>query len=144
MPRGNGETAGRNLRLDRLKIWLIGWMGYWVIQIVSWTIRWKSEGDCYLEDIYKSGTRAIFTFWHGRIFPATYYWRHRGIVVMTSRNRDGEAIAQCIQRFGYGAARGSSSRGGSRALAQMIREIRTGAGSTRGAVAKALNTLCNG
>src|SRR5215467_11625116 len=126
MPRGNGETAGRNLRLDRLKIWLIGWMGYWVIQIVSWTIRWKSEGDCYLEDIYKSGNRAIFTFWHGRIFPATYYWKNRGIVVMTSMNLDGEAIAQCIQRFGFGAARGSSSRGGMRALVEMANHIRGG------------------
>jgi len=41
-------------------------------------------------------------------------------------NLDGEAIAQCIQRFGYGAARGSSSRGGFRALAEMARLIRNG------------------
>lgn len=45
---------------------------------------------------------------------------------MTSMNRDGEAIAQCIQRFGYGVARGSSSRGGLRALAQLGRGIREG------------------
>src|SRR5262245_10605188 len=89
-------------------------------------MRWESRGDSHLDDIYKTGNRAIFTFWHGRIFPATYYWRKRGIVVMTSMNLDGEAIAQCIQRFGYGAARGSSSRGGFRALAEMIREIRRG------------------
>src|SRR5215831_19390390 len=87
-------------------------------------MRWESLGDSHLDEIYKSGNRAIFTFWHGRIFTATYYWRKRGIVVMTSMNRDGEAIAQCIQRFGYGAARGSSSRGGFRALAEMARESR--------------------
>src|ERR1043166_14078 len=45
---------------------------------------------------------------------------------MTSMNQDGEAIAQCIERFGYGAARGSSSRGGFRALAEMARDIRQG------------------
>ena len=45
---------------------------------------------------------------------------------MTSMNLDGEAIAQCIQRLGYGAARGSSSRGGFRALAEMARHIRNG------------------
>ena len=45
---------------------------------------------------------------------------------MTSMNRDGEAIAQCIQRLGYGVARGSSSRGGFRALAEMARAIRGG------------------
>jgi len=126
MPRGNGEAARRNLKLDRFKVWLIGWVGHWVIQIVGCTMRWESEGDEHLEEIYKSGNRAIFTFWHGRIFPATYYWRHRGIVVMTSMSRDGEPIAQCIQRFGYGAARGSSSAGWVKALAEMSRAIHHG------------------
>ena len=126
MPRGYGEATRRNLTLDSFKFWLIGWIGYWVINIIGRTMRWESEGDSHLDEIYKSGRRAIFTFWHGRIFSATYYWRNRGIVVMTSMNRDGEPIAQCIQRFGYGAARGSSSRGGFRALAEMAREIRNG------------------
>jgi lysophospholipid acyltransferase (LPLAT)-like uncharacterized protein len=112
--------------MDEFKSWLIGWVGYFAITIIGRTIRWQSEGDSHLDDIYESGNRAIFTFWHGRIFPATYYWRKRGIVVMTSMNRDGEAIAQCIQRFGYGVARGSSSRGGFRALAEMGRMIRQG------------------
>src|SRR5262249_45432095 len=112
--------------MDRFKPWLIGWVGYLVISIVGRTMRWESEGESHLEEIYNSEHRAIFTFWHGRIFPATYYWRNRGIVVMTSMNRDGDAIAQCILRFGFGAARGSSSRGGFRALAEMAREIRAG------------------
>jgi len=112
--------------MDRFKPWLIGWVGYIVISIVGRTIRWQSEGDSYLEEIYRSGHRAIFTFWHGRIFPATYYWRRRGIAVMTSLNRDGDVIAECIKRFGYLAIRGSSSRGGFRALAEMAREIRQG------------------
>jgi len=113
-------------RAERLKAALIGWVGYIVIAIVGQTMRWESDGDSHLDDILKSGNRAIFTFWHGRIFPATYYWRNRGIVVMTSKNLDGEAIAQCIQRFGFGAARGSSSRGGMRALAELARKIREG------------------
>src|SRR5437867_4834777 len=110
--------------MDGFKSWLIGWIGYFTINMIARTIRCESEGDLCLDEIHKSGKRAIFTFWHGRIFPATYYWRDRGIVVMTSMNRDGDAIAECIQRFGYGAARGSSSRGGLRALAEMAREIR--------------------
>jgi lysophospholipid acyltransferase (LPLAT)-like uncharacterized protein len=112
--------------MDDFKSWLIGWAGYFAIALVGLTVRWESEGDSHLDDIHKSGNRAIFTFWHGRIFPATYYWRKRRIVVMTSMNRDGEAIAQCIQRFGFGVARGSSSRGGFRALAEMARMIRQG------------------
>jgi hypothetical protein len=121
------DSEGRSLTSwQRLKVALIGWAGYLVISIVGRTMRWQSDGDSYLDDIYKTGNRAIFTFWHGRIFPATFYWRRRGIVVMTSMNLDGEAIAQCIQRFGYGAARGSSSRGWLRALGEMARAIRHG------------------
>jgi lysophospholipid acyltransferase (LPLAT)-like uncharacterized protein len=112
--------------MDDFRSWFIGWIGYFVIGIIGRTIRWQSEGDSHLDEIYKSGHRAIFTCWHGRIFPATYYFRNRGIAVMTSLNRDGEAIAQCIQRFGYSAPRGSSSRGGLRALAEMVRQIRRG------------------
>jgi lysophospholipid acyltransferase (LPLAT)-like uncharacterized protein len=112
--------------MARFRSWLIGWVGYLVINIVARTIRWKTEGDSHLESIYKSGSRAIFVFWHGRIFPATFYFRNRGIVVMTSLNRDGDAIAKCIELFGFGAARGSSSRGAVRALLEMAREIRRG------------------
>jgi lysophospholipid acyltransferase (LPLAT)-like uncharacterized protein len=111
---------------QRFKASIIGWAGYFAISLIGRTLRWQTEGDTHLENIYKSGHRAIFTFWHGRIFPATYYFRKRGIVVMTSMNLDGEAIAQCIQRLGYGVARGSSSRGGLRALAQLVREIKDG------------------
>ncbi|HET9130020.1 MAG TPA: lysophospholipid acyltransferase family protein [Terriglobia bacterium] len=111
---------------ERFKARLIGWAGYFAIGIIGCTVRWRSVGGENFDAILKSGHRAIFTFWHGRIFPSTYYWRKRGIVVMTSQNLDGEGIAQCIQRFGFGVARGSSSRGGFRALAQLARDIRGG------------------
>ena len=113
-------------RGQRVKASLIGWAGYFAISLINWTVRWRTEGDEHLQQIYKAGSRAIFTFWHGRIFPATYYFRNRGIVVMTSMNLDGEAIAQCIKRLGYGTARGSSSRGGMRALGQLEQDIQKG------------------
>ncbi len=65
-------------------------------------------------------------FWHGRILPATYYFRRRGIVVITSENFDGEWIAGIIERFGYGTARGSTSKGARRALRQLTRDIGAG------------------
>ncbi len=65
-------------------------------------------------------------FWHARILPATYYFRGRGIVVITSENFDGEWIAGIIRRFGYGTARGSTSRGGLKALLQLKRDMAAG------------------
>jgi lysophospholipid acyltransferase (LPLAT)-like uncharacterized protein len=73
-----------------------------------------------------AGKQPIFAFWHGRILPATLFWKHRGIVVITSQNFDGEWIAGIIRRFGYGTARGSTSRGGARALVQLRRDLAAG------------------
>lgn len=111
---------------QRLQIWLAAHVGYWFIRWVGCTLRFESRGDENLEAIYRAGHRAIFTFWHNRIFGATWYWRKRGIVVMTSQNFDGEYIAHFIQRHGYGAARGSSSRGGLKALVEMARCLKNG------------------
>jgi hypothetical protein len=88
--------------------------------------RWRVEGLEHYDAIVASGKQPILAFWHGRILPATYFFRHRRIVVMISLNFDGEWIGRTIQRFGYGVARGSTSRGGSRALVQMRRELSNG------------------
>src|SRR5205814_442764 len=80
----------------------------------------------HYDAIIKSGRQPIMVFWHGRILPATYYFRRRGIVVITSENFDGEWIAGIIERFGYRTARGSTSRGARKALRQLTRDMRAG------------------
>ena len=106
-------------RRDRAVIRIADILFYCLIRVIGSTIRWQVRGIEHLDEIYESGHRSIFTFWHACIFPATWFWRQRGIVVMSSRSKDGEYIARFIQRFGYGTARGSSSRGAGRALAEM-------------------------
>jgi lysophospholipid acyltransferase (LPLAT)-like uncharacterized protein len=113
-------------KIERVKFWLGAQIGYWAIRLIGRTLRYEVEGWENHRAIEAAGNRIIYTFWHGRILAGTYFFRGRGIVVMTSRNRDGEYIARVIGRFGYGAARGSSSRGGRRALALMTRELRRG------------------
>ena len=113
-------------RWQRVWIAVVARVGAWMVGWIGRTLRWESRGDEHLEQIYRSGKRAIFTTWHGGIFPATWYWRDRGIVVMTSQNVDGEYIARIIESLGYGAARGSSSRGGMKALVEMSRKLRQG------------------
>ena len=58
------------------------------------TYRWRVEGLEHYESIVASGKQPIFAFWHGRILPATLFWKNRGIVVITSQNFDGEWIAR--------------------------------------------------
>src|SRR6185295_7563234 len=47
-------------------------------------------------------------------------------VVITSENFDGEWIARIIERFGYGTARGSTSRSARKALLQLTRDMAAG------------------
>ena len=113
-------------RFQLVKASVIAAAGYPVIALLGKTFRWQVDGYGHYESIRESGRQPIFAFWHGRILSATCFWRGRGIVVMTSENFDGEWIAKIIRRFGFGTARGSSSRGGRRALVQLKRDIRAG------------------
>jgi lysophospholipid acyltransferase (LPLAT)-like uncharacterized protein len=116
----------RASRRKRLEAAAISTVGYRLIAALGATLRWRTEGLDHFDAIRASGHRPIMAFWHGRILPATYYFRRRGIVVITSANFDGEWIAGIIERFGYGTSRGSSSRGGARALLQLSRDLEAG------------------
>jgi hypothetical protein len=110
----------------RAEISAIAGIGYPLINVLGYTLRWRVDGMHHLDAILASGRQPIMAFWHGRILPATFYFRRRGIVVITSENFDGEWIARIIERFGFGTARGSSSRGGLRAMLQLVRDMEQG------------------
>lgn len=99
---------------------------YTIIRLIGSTVRYEVEGGENWETVTLNHHQPILAFWHNRVFASLYFWRHRGIVVMTSQSFDGEYIARFIQRFGEGAARGSSTRGGKTALAAMVRLMRLG------------------
>ena len=111
---------------QRAQAAVIAAVGFPLIAVLGRTLRWQVEGYDHYDAIRRLGEQPIFAFWHGRILPATWFWRDRDIVVMTSENFDGEWIARIIRRFGFGVARGSTSRGGARALAQLRRALRAG------------------
>lgn len=116
----------RASRSKRLQARVIAAAGYRIIAMLGSTLRWRAEGLDQYDRIVAGGRQPVMAFWHGRILPATYYFRRRGIIVMTSENFDGEWIAGIIERFGYGTARGSTSRGARKALLQMTRDMKAG------------------
>ena len=116
----------RESRSKRVQAKLISILGYRLVALLGSTLRWKTEGLGHFDDVVRSGRQPIMAFWHGRILPATYFFRRRGIVVITSENFDGEWIAGIIERFGYATARGSTSRGSRKALLQLTRDLAAG------------------
>jgi lysophospholipid acyltransferase (LPLAT)-like uncharacterized protein len=119
-------TDWRASRAKRLQARLISTLGYPIVAALGSTLRWRAEGVEHLAAVEQSGRPPIMAFWHGRILPATVYFRRRGIVVITSENFDGEWIAGIIEQFGYGTARGSTSRGAVKALVQLKRDMAAG------------------
>ena len=122
----SARSDWRSSFAKRLQARLISTAGYRLIAVLGSTLRWRPDGLEHFDAILRSGRQPIMAFWHGRILPATYYFRRRGIVVITSENFDGEWIAGIIERFGYRTARGSTSRSGRKALLQLTRDMAAG------------------
>ncbi|HEX8338592.1 MAG TPA: lysophospholipid acyltransferase family protein, partial [Pyrinomonadaceae bacterium] len=111
---------------QRLAVRAAGLVFALLIRAVGATLRFRVEGREHWDEAARGGALPIYTFWHDRIFAGTYFFRGRRIVIMTSQSFDGEYIARFIQRLGYGAVRGSSTRGGVGALVELARLVRRG------------------
>ncbi len=121
----HGSLEKYSLR-ERLLIRFADYTFYTLIYLIGKTIRFEKVGWENNESSGENGKIPILAFWHNRIFLATYYFRNRGIVVMSSKSFDSEYVARFVQRFGFGVVRGSSTRGGTGALVEMIKLMRKG------------------
>lgn len=106
--------------------WLASWLGWMYLHFVGKTSRVARRCHPDAQSLLDSGAPFIYAFWHRYQLMMMYDQRDRGIHVLVSRSRDGEIIAQALRRFGYDTARGSSSRGGVRALLQLLARARDG------------------
>ena len=110
---------------QRFLLWLISTVGHVAIWLICITLRFS----VHIEEGGPPGLNThplILCFWHRGIFTSTYAFRRQGIGVITSASFDGEYIARIISKFGYTPVRGSSSRGGVRALLESKRLLETG------------------
>jgi lysophospholipid acyltransferase (LPLAT)-like uncharacterized protein len=91
-----------------------------VIRLWLWTTRVRIvTADGLPHPVDPATQRYIYAFWHEAMLgPIAVRPKAR---VLISQHRDGELIAQVCQRLGMGAIRGSTARGGSQALLEMIR-----------------------
>ncbi len=110
----------------RFVIRLAGVAFYYSIKVVGSLTRFDARENEQLTALESDGTLPIYAYWHDRMFLTTYILKHRGTLFLTSRSFDGEYLARVMQRFGFGVLRGSSSSGGSEALANLTRSMLEG------------------
>lgn len=106
-----------------LKIRIISFVGWALIRVIGRTLRLQVEEPDRFRAIRDRKETLILAFWHNQIFIATYVFRELDIAVITSQHFDGEYIGRIINLFGYEAVRGSSTRGGVRALLDLKRRL---------------------
>ena len=110
----------------RIQIPIIAALVYSVIRILGPTLRFEVLGWQSAENVYASGRRCIWAFWHRVIIPVVWWRRNCGVVVMNTTAFDGQWTRKVIEWLGFGTAQGSSSRGGLRGLAVMARRLEEG------------------
>jgi lysophospholipid acyltransferase (LPLAT)-like uncharacterized protein len=103
-----------------------GFAGRQLFNAMFGTIRFRVMTDQPHFEIVKRGDPVIYVIWHGRLLPLGYFHRNQQLTAMVSRSGDGEYIARLLAGWDFDAARGSSSRGGSSALREMVKIARGG------------------
>ena len=105
---------------------LVAGIGGAMLQTLFRTVRYTVEGKANYERFTTRGKSVVFAFWHGRLLPLAYLRRNEGIVTLISRSADGEYLARLLENWGFVNVRGSSSRRGSEALRELVRQARRG------------------
>ena len=90
----------------------------------SWRMRTVDENRW--RPIYEARRPHVFLLWHEALLPLLWQHRGQGVVIVVSEAREGQYLADLARSLGYAAVRGSSTRGGARALLGAVRELQEG------------------
>ena len=112
--------------LRRAQIPIISGAACAFARVTGPTLRYEVLGWRHIDRVHSENRRCVYSFWHQTIFLAMWWWRHRGVVAMTSGNFDGQILGSALARLGFGTTYGSSSRGGLRGLAVLAKQLHEG------------------
>lgn len=102
------------------------WWGPWFIRFLGFTLRIEKVNAESAQKLLNEKIGMIWCLWHGRMFLPVFYHRKQGFVAMISQHADGEMVTRIVKKLGYGAVRGSSTRGGTEAYYEMLTHLKNG------------------
>jgi lysophospholipid acyltransferase (LPLAT)-like uncharacterized protein len=113
--------------------WHRRWLMSGAVHLVTWglrllyvTLRPVHVQQHFERRVWSGGTPVVLALWHGRMLFFLHLYQRQRFTILVSRSRDGEFVSRILQRFGAHVTRGSSSRGGARALLEIARHLRCG------------------
>ena len=103
------------------------WVTQLYIRLVYLTNRWSIEGCEWTRRLSREGRTFIVAFWHGRLLMMPKAWHQLApFYMLISAHRDGRIIAGAMTYFEIETIAGSTSRGGSSALREMLKRLKEG------------------
>ena len=116
-----------NLSLKaKLKRWFIPFFIVNIQRVYGLTLRRIDVGREEVDCLKQKNASWIYAIWHTNVILSPYLNRGQNVNVMISASKDGELINRVVYRFGNKAIRGSTSRGGMKALRTLVDELKNG------------------
>ena len=106
---------------------IVCWIGAKYIKFVSFTTKWSFINKKYVENLWKKNEAFILCFWHGRLLMMPLSWnKKKKINVLISAHPDGQLLSKTVEHFDIKTIIGSSSKGGSEAVRNIIKSLKSG------------------
>lgn len=113
-------ASAYNLK-QRITLAIVPRLASLIIRLLGMTLRYEDVCEPGATPGYDSPPPAVYAFWHRCLLAGAWRFRKYGLTILISRSFDGELIARTVERLGYVAIRGSSSRDGAPGLRNMQR-----------------------
>jgi len=111
---------------ERTKFFLAEYVGTPLLRMLLGSLRVTVSGEEERNAAVEEHGSVVFCTWHNQLLYPTYHERHTDGAAVISQHADGELIARVVKRLGPGVVRGSTTRGGARALVKLVRLARDG------------------
>jgi hypothetical protein len=111
---------------QRIALAVIPRLASMVICCLGVTLRYRDVCDPDARPGYDMPPPTVYAFWHRCLLACAWRFRNNGVTILISRSFDGELIARTVERLGFVAIRGSSSRDGASGLRNLQRAYLSG------------------
>ncbi len=102
------------------------YLAYFIIKSLKMTMRIDVLNAGQVQKVHDDKKNIIMAFWHGRLLMMPEAYRGQGISILISMHEDGEIISRAMKLFGFSSVRGSTTRGSTKALREMVRTLKGG------------------
>ena len=97
------------------------WLAYWAIKILDRTMRFEEIHPEIPRFFWEKGIPAIGAFWHGRLLMMPIVYNGKKLSFLASPHRDGQIVGKALERFGFQAILGSTTRKGFSGFKKMVK-----------------------